>query len=230
MDEVYRKDYDGEFVVLNVTVKNGKRTQEREWIDNPLTLESISGRAVCVSNGASAFKFDLNMLAGKHGLLNSLALHNYAVDEMYTHFKPNFEVTFNSDFLKDLIKKQLTEDIMVYTSNTQCIKNPGEFFIIPYGMVGNSQAVAAYLAAFDGHKEVYLLGYDEYTADGLTRRDSMIKSTAQVIKTYPGVKFFLVSDDYGIPEEWYPLTNLNLLSVTEFRSKCDISSNQWLRK
>jgi hypothetical protein len=230
MDEVYRKDYDGEFVVTGVHVSNGKRKQTREWVDNPLNLKTTSGRAICVSNGASAFKFNLNLLSGKHGLLDTLGSNNYSTDEMYKHFSPNFHVTFNSEILQDLIDNELTEEIMVYTSNTQCINTPGEFFIIPYGKTGNSAAVAAYLAAFDGHKEVYLLGYDAYTADGESYRDTMIRAVGDVIKTYSGVKFFHVIDEGKTPEEWYPYRNVETITVAQFRSNCDISNGKWLRK
>ena len=34
MSERYRTDYDGEFVIINNTIKDGKKHQEREWIRN----------------------------------------------------------------------------------------------------------------------------------------------------------------------------------------------------
>jgi hypothetical protein len=229
MQEQYRSDYDGEFVVTGVRIKNGKREQTREWVDNPLDIESLSGRAVCVSNGPSSDEFNLKMLAGRHGLLDSLALHNYTTGNLYEKFTPNFHITFNTDYLQDLVNKQLTEDIMVYTSGTQCLKTPGEFFIVPYGVKSTEEAVAAYLAAFDGHKEVYLVGYDEHDVDG-NRRTKMIETMCLVFKAYAGVKFYSAVRFGKMPEEWEPYTNLNMMTVDEFRSKCDVSNGQWLRK
>ena len=230
MQELYRADYDGEYVVTGVAIKNGKREQTREFIDNPLKIKSVSGRAVCVSNGISSKAFNLNMLSTRHGLLDSLALHNYATGEMYKHFTPSFHVTFNKAYLDDLVEKNLTEDIMVYTSTTQCIDTPGEFFIIPYGIKMTEEGVAAYLAAFDGHSEVYLLGYDEYHEDGETRRSKVVSATEAVIKAYPGVKFIYVTDHGNIPKEWRKYRNISMISTTKFRSDCDVSTGQWLRK
>jgi hypothetical protein len=230
VDEVYRKDYDGEFVVTGLTIKNGKREQTREWIDNPITVNSISGRAVCVSNGAGSEQFNLQSLTSKHGLLNSLALNVYATDGLYTKFKPNFLVTFNTDLLANMISRGVTEDIITYTSGTQCIKHPGEFYLIPYGRKGPADMIAAYLAAFDGHKEIYLVGYDEYTADGLKRRTPMIEAVARVIEAYPGIKFYHCIHEGKLPMEWTGLKNVHSMSIAEFISECDVSMAQWLRK
>lgn len=229
MQELYRTDYEGEYVVVGVKVVNGKKQQEREFVDNPLQIESVSGRAVCVSDGASSKAFNLKMLATRHGLLDSLAIHNYATGNMYQQFTPNFHITFNTEYLDDLVDRGLTEDIMVYTSTTQCLRTPGEFFIIPYGIKMTEEGVAAYLAAFDGHNEVYLLGYDEYSEDGKTRRSKVINATESVIQAYPGVKFIQVIDNGKMPEEWYRYRNVKTITTAEFRSQCDISTGQWLR-
>jgi len=230
MQELYRADYEGEYVVTSLTIKNGKREQTREYVENPLKIKSISGRAVCVSNGAGSQQFPLHMLSGRQGLLDSLAVHSYATGGLYTQFEPNFHVTFNEDLLNDLIKRDLTEKIMVYTSTTQCLKHPGEFFIIPYGVKTTEEGVAAYLAAFDGHEEVYLVGYDEYTLDGLRRRDTMITSVGNVMAAYPGTKFYHCIHQGNTPEEWKKHKNLSTITINQFRSECDISNGYWLRK
>jgi hypothetical protein len=230
MQELYRANYEGEYVVTSLKIKNGKREQTREFVDNPLKIESISGRAVCVSKGAGSQQFPLHMLSGRQGLLDSLAVHSYTTGGLYTQVESNFHVTFNTDLLNDLIKRDLTEKIMVYTSTTQCLKHPGEFFIIPYGYKTTEEAVAAYLAAFDGHTEVYLVGYDEYTLDGLQRRDTMINSVSNVIETYSGTKFYHCIHQGNTPIEWKKHKNLSTMTINEFRSKCDISNGYWLRK
>jgi hypothetical protein len=175
MEERYRNDYEGEFVIVGVKMVNGKKQQEREFVENPIQIKS------------------------------------------------NFHVTFNDAHLHELIDKKLTEDIIVYTSTTQCLKRPGEFFIVPYGYKSTEEAVAAYLAAFDGHREVFLVGYDEFTTDGLTRRTKMVETVGQVIKTYSATKFYHVTPEDNVPKEWMPYRNLEAMTVREFISYCDIS-------
>jgi len=43
--ERYREDYSGEFVITKTTFKNGKKVQEREWIDNPITNSHFSNKS-----------------------------------------------------------------------------------------------------------------------------------------------------------------------------------------
>jgi len=223
MEERYRTDYEGEFVVTGLRIVNGKKQQEREFVDNPLQIKSISGRATCVSNGISSTQFQLTRLMLYHGLLNTLPLNVYTTGDLYKKVHANFHVTFNQDNLDYLIEQNLTEQIMVYTSTTNCLKTPGEFFIVPYGYKSTEEAVAAYLAAFDGHREVFLVGYDEFTADGLTRRTKMIETVSQIIKTYSTTKFYHVTPEDNIPKEWLTYRNLEAMSVREFISYCDIS-------
>ena len=32
----YRIEYDGEYVIVDNTIRDGKRHQQREWIENPI--------------------------------------------------------------------------------------------------------------------------------------------------------------------------------------------------
>ena len=222
IEEQYRTEYEGEFVVTGIHYKNGKKEQTREWIDNPLDLKSISGRAVCVSDGLTVDDFNLSRLMARHGLLNTLALHVYGTNKLYQKFHPNFHVTFDKEDLEDLVAQNLTEEIMVYTNTSSCLKHPGEFFIIPYGIKSTSEAIAAWLACFDGHKEIYLLGYDQYTRDSV-RRTKLIDSVERVIKAYSSTKFIHVIRSGETPDEWRQHLNVKTMTRPEFISHCDIS-------
>jgi len=223
IEEQYRTEYEGEFVITGVKYVNGRKQQEREFVDNRIEVKSISGRATCVSNGISSTKIILERLMKYHGLLNTLPLNVYSTGDLYKKFHANFHVSFNTDELQELIETNLTENIIVYTSTTQCVKFPGEFFIIPYSYKSTKEAVAAYLAAFDGHREVFLLGYDEYSADGLTRRTKMIESLIPVLKTYSNTKFYHVISEGNTPKEWLSYRNLKTMPLMEYVSYCDIS-------
>jgi hypothetical protein len=222
MEERYRTDYEGEFVITGLKIVNGKKQQEREFVDNPIQVKSISGRATCVSTGISSTKIILPRLMEYHGILNTLPLNVYSVRDLYKKFHANFHVTFNTDDLQELIETNLTEEIIVYTSTTQCLKFPGEFFIIPYSYKSTEEAVAAYLAAFDGHKEIFLLGYDQYTITG-ERRTKIIESMVPILKAYPSTKFYHVISEGETPREWLPFRNLKTMPLMEYVSYCDIS-------
>jgi len=222
MEERYRTDYEGEFVVTGLKIVNGRKQQEREFVDNPIQIKSISGRATCVSNGDSGKRIHLNRLTKYHGVLNTLPLNVYTTGDLYKQVHGNFHITFNVDNLQELIESKLTEEIIVYTSTTQCLKFPGEFFIIPYSYKSTEEAVAAYLAAFDGHTEVFLLGYDQFKTDG-TRRTKMIESIIPVLKAYSTTKFYHVVSDSETPKEWLPFRNLKTMPLMEYVSYCDIS-------
>lgn len=223
MEERYRADYEGEYVITGLRIVNGRKQQEREFIENPLNINSISGRATCVSVGDSSTRLYLDRLTKYHGLLNTLPLNVYTTGNLYNKVHANFHITFNRDYLQELVDQDLTEKIMVYTSNSNCIKTPGEFFIIPYGVKGTEESIAAYLAAFDGHTEVFLLGYDEYTNDGQTRRTKMIESLMSVFDAYSTVKFYHVIAQGNKPTEWLQYRNVKSMTVTEYVSYCDIS-------
>lgn len=223
MQERYRKDYDGELVVTSVRYIDGKRDYNKEWIANPLELESISGRATCVTDSESLDGFHIKRLQNHHGgLLGTLALHVYATDALYKQFKPNFLVTFNDEYLTDMIDQKLTEDIIVYTSTKKCLQYPGEMFMVPYSVKNSPEVIAAWLACFDGHEEVLLFGYDEHNREG-GRRQKMIIGMKDVMETYDSIKFTWVSKFNDMPDEWRHLRNLKKMTIGDYISYCDIS-------
>jgi hypothetical protein len=65
--------------------------------------------------------------------------------------------------------------------------NPGEFYLIPYKPRIIDMATIIYLAAFDGHKEIFLLGYNEETPV----ENEWINRSPGIFEAYTGVKFYL---------------------------------------
>ena len=157
MSERYRTEYDGEFVIISNTIKDGKKVQEREWIENPIENQHISGRAVVIGNGQSR----------------------------------------------------------------NCISTPGEFYLVPYGERGNSVSIAAWLACFDGHKEVYLVGVDGTNEDE-GPSEKKISELANIMRTYPTVQFIYVSDGKLAPDQWRQNRNFVQWKYGQFVSHCDI--------
>jgi hypothetical protein len=216
----YRTDYPGEFVVTEARWHGGKREQTREWIPNPIENRHISGRAACIGSPVDHYLFDYTRLARhRGGLLGSLRLQTYGVSEVAHQMNLDFAVEINKTRLADLKLTGYHEENVVYTTSRLCVENPGEFYLIPYNPVINSIAVLPYLAAFDGHQEVFLLGYNQEATPGNTNWKQQVE---QVIRAYTATEFVLVGVESNQPQAWFEYANVRPMSYPEFITYCDI--------
>jgi len=224
MEERYRSDYEGEFIVTNSVIRGGKKIQDKEWIENPIQNQHISGRAVCIADGESRSQFPIKQLEDhKGGLLGKLRLQSYGTGRVADEIICNFYVSRNPTMLEKCIEKEYTVQTVCYTSTTNCLKYPGEFYLVPYKLLGGDLLTAAYIACFDGHKEIFLLGYD--CLDDRTTTDEL----TDLMNTYKGTKFIRVSKgvkitqtDIQTPEEWKWCTNFSEMTYAEWISYCDV--------
>jgi hypothetical protein len=100
--------------------------------------------------------------------------------------------------------------------------------------------LAAYLACFDGHATIYLLGHDGLDTPGhfdnvyidtrgykdyaATTDKFWAQSMGHVFKTYNLVDFVLVNETGRgyMPAEWYGYTNLRRIDFRELVLECDL--------
>ena len=224
MQELYRKDYEGEFIVTKSIIRGGKKIQDKEWIENPIQNQHISGRAVCIADGESRSQFPIGRLEDhKGGLLGRLRLQTYGTGQVANEITCNFYISRNTTILEKCIEKEYTVRTICYTSTVNCLKYPGEFYLVPYKLLGSDSLIAAYIACFDGHKEIFLLGYD-YLNDPATTTE-----LTDLMNTYKGTKFIRVSSgvkttqfDNQTPEDWKWCTNFSEMSYSEWISYCDV--------
>ena len=229
MSERYRTDYDGEFVIISNTIKDGKKHQEREWIDNPIENQHISGRAAVIGHGDSRYttklhgKFHLHNHIERHagGHLSRKRLQSYGAEGCWEELKCDFYVEFDIPTLDKLVESNYTEKTSVYSNARNCITTPGEFYLVPYGQRGRSIAVATWLACFDGHKEIFLLGVDGTNIDG-TPDDTAVNQINAIMESYPSVKFIHVSDNVVTPLTWRHNKNFATWKYSQFVSLCEI--------
>ena len=229
MSERYRNEYDGEFVIISNTIKDGKKHQEREWIANPIENQHISGRAAIIGHGESRFhtsaggKFNLKNHIQKHagGHLSRKRLQSYGCQGSWKDLVCDFYVDFEIPVLDELVATEYTEKTSVYSNARNCITTPGEFYLVPYGYRGRSVAVATWLACFDGHKEIFLIGVDGTHAD-FQKDETAIAQINNVMATYPSVKFVHVSDTAATPDVWRNNRNVERWDYAKFVSLCDI--------
>jgi len=220
MQARYRTDYAGEFVILETRWGAGKKDETREWIPNPIENYHLSGRAACIGSNLDQWQFDYTRLQRhRGGLLGSKKLQTYGTGMIAQQMRLDFAVETNNNNLAAILTTGYQQDNIVYTTARNCIANPGEFYLIPYKPRLIDMTIAVYLAAFDGHQEVFLLGYtDESPGDSLNWQAQL----AEVFLAYPGVKFYLVGENTRMPDVWVDCFNTQVMTYLEFISYCDV--------
>lgn len=217
----YRSDYSGEFVVLRTTYRNGKKEQEREWIENPIENQHISGRAAVIGSDNDSERFDFTKLQGhRGGLLGRKALQLYGNGELWKKMKFDFLVSTQRDEIKELLDSEYHEQNVVYSNIRMCIENPGHFYLVPYNPPMDQLALAVYLAAFDGHQEIFLLGYNQETPSDKSRL--WHEHINYIFKAYSTVQFYLVGTASNMYPLWKKNRNVTTMDYRKFISYCDV--------
>ena len=216
----YRSDYEGEFVITESRWSGGKKTQAREWIANPIANQHISGRAACIASSIDKENFDYKKLERhRGGLLGSKKLQTYGTGVITKEMRLDFAVEIDKLIIKDILDRGYSTDNIVYTTTRSCLVNPGEFYLIPYNTLMAMEALILWLAAFDGHKEIFMLGYNNLTPGTTSEWMSHVNS---VIAAFPSVKFILAGEETVMPREWRKNANVSCINYREFVTYCDV--------
>jgi|TARA_R110000868_G_scaffold51596_1_gene163235 hypothetical protein len=218
--EQYRADYEGEFVVTESKWINGKKTQNREWIKNPIINQHVSGRAVCIASNIDKKKFDYKILERhRGGLLGSKKVQTYGTGVITKETRLDFAVEIDKQNIAEILDRKYSTDNIVYTTTRNCLSNPGEFYMIPYNTLMATEALLLWLAAFDGHKEIFMIGYNNFTPGSVSEWMSHVNT---VIGVFPSVTFTLVGIESVMPREWRKNANVKCLSQQDFIHYCDV--------
>lgn len=220
MQARYRSDYPGEFIILETKWSGGKKSETREWIPNVIENQHISGRAACIGTGVDQKFFDYTRLVNhRGGLLSSKRLQTYGTGEIALQMRLDFAVETDPGRLLEIHNKGLQQDSVIYTTVKNCIRYPGDFYLIPNRPLIVDLATIIYLAAFDGHREIFLLGYNCEINGG---RDTWVNDIARIFRTYP-VDFYLVGESTNMPSVWLDCANVRTTNYHDWVSYCDIS-------
>jgi len=220
MEARYRKDYPGEFVISETKWTGGKKQETRVWIENPVVNQHLSGRAAVIGSSESKDRFDYTVLQDhRGGLLGSLVLQTYGVSAIANEMRLDFTVDTDLNNLIPLIENNYTKNNIVYTNSKNCVKRPGEFYLIPYNPLLCTTVLPIYLAAFDGHKEIFMIGYDKETKAG---QSNWIYQVTKIIKAYSGTKFIMIGNELNMPGEWLSCPNTKCLTFRDFVTYCDV--------
>ena len=218
----YRDDYDGEYVLTSTIIRDGKKIQEREWIDNPISNQHISNRAAVLASAIDEEFFNFQLLHNhRGGLFSSKKLQLYGTHALKDKCNLNFMVSLDRHVLQELIDENIDENIVCYTSVKNCLRYPAHFYLIPHTPQLDERASALYCAAFDGHKEIFLLGFHDGTSN---REDKSLsaQNVNSVIAAYPGTEFYFVGHRGAVPELWDANDNFSFMTYHNWVSYCDI--------
>jgi hypothetical protein len=220
MQPRFRADYAGEFVITETRWSGGKKTQTREWIANPIENHHISGRAACIGTAIDQYRFDYTRLQRhRGGLLGSKKLQTYGTGDIAMTMQLDFTAETDLATLTQLLEKDYQVTNIVYTTPRYCIDYPGEFYLIPLREKIHDLATLIYLAAFDGHKEIFLLGYNDEVDGG---NNNWFNQIADVFLAYAGTQFYLVGESTRMPDVWVNCANAKCMTYREFVSYCDV--------
>jgi len=216
----FRSDYSGEFVILESKWSGGTKHQKREWVANPIENHHISGRAAVIGSKIDIEYFDYKKLENhRGGLLGSKRLQTYGSGDLWTDMKFDFIAITDQTQLVEVKEQKYSEDNIVYTTARNCIRNPENFYLVPYNPSISQISLPIYLAAFDGHTDIFLLGYNNETPYIDLSWKEQINS---IIKSYSQTNFILVGIESNMPTFWRENQNVKCMTYREFISYCDV--------
>jgi len=224
--QLYRESYKGEDVVTTLTYKNAQWTPEFEWIPNAITNIRTTSQAVVICASSKAEwrheyqGFDINLLAiHKGGLFGADRLQTYGTNRLYKEFTPDFLIIDTKE-VDEIVESGYCNDNIVYAHANPILDHPGKFYLIPQDPSWNAGTIAVYLACFDGHSKVFLMGFDGRQGDDVFYE----KTLKLVFELYPNVDFVRVTptSGYYMPESWKYQVNLRQITFREFVLEADI--------
>jgi len=245
--QLYRTNYAGEEIITKLTYTNADWKRETEFVPNAITNTQISNKAVVLGNGPSRLELykqgNLLQLLKNHkgGLLAAGAVQTYGCNAIVRDFSPDFVVA-NDEVAKELVNGGYCDNNIIYGTADMVLSYPGKFYLVPQNPNWDMGATAAYLACFDGHTTVYLLGFDCHSNDDFyhycvytgtpgyppqdypSTEDFFVKSLKTVMDTYSRVDFVRVmpTPNWYMPELWKYQLNLRQITFNDFVKEVDL--------
>jgi len=240
--KLYRKDYTGEDIVQERTLTGGKWDTITEHVPNNVINNQISNRAVIFGNGTGRESFPIqHILSKKSGLLGADSLQSYACNAFYRDHTPDFLVVTTRTIADEISKSNYTKNNIAYTRVDISLEFPKHFYLIPHDPYGDAGTTAAYIAAFDGHKKIYLLGFNGQDTPGINDNIyagtkgydaanakvsdlKWIANIAALCRIYDDVDFVRVTESgrRSTPESWKYITNLRQINFRDFVCETDL--------
>lgn len=223
LKQIYRANYAGENIVTELILSGNEWETVTEFIPNSVFNVHTTTQAVAIGNGESRLKFDLSHIARhRGGLFAADKLQSYGCNYLYREFTPDFLVVTDADKVEKIAQSGYCDNHIVYTNAQYVVDYPGKFYLTPQNPAFDAGSLAVYLACFDGHSKIFLLGYDGYTDEP---EDAFwVKTLSQVIATYPETEFVRVmpTAKYACSAALQRNANFRQIDINEFVREADI--------
>jgi len=231
-----RSKYWFEDIVVDRALTDGKWVDTVERIHNAVSNNQISNRAVVLGNGPSRLEFDIRYLKNSSGLLGADTVQTYGCNALYRDFIPDFLVVRgHQNIIRELANSDYVKENIVYASAINLLDYPNKFYLIPYDPCTDAGTTALYLAAFDGHKKIFMLGFDNQDTEGFNYNvyantngyddkhtvvldKNWIDDKKSIFDAFNDVEFIRVTQQGSgpIPEAWKYSNNFRQISHREF--------------
>jgi hypothetical protein len=242
LNKLYRKDYAGEDIIAERKYENGKWSAVTEHVPNNIINNQISDRAVIFGNGIHRDAIDINhILTHKSGLLGADTMQSYACNAFYRDYTPDFLVITDRRIAKEVVDSGFNENNISYTRVDISLEFPKKFYLVPHDPYADAGTTAIYLAAFDGHKKIYMIGFDGQDEQGTNNNiyagtngydpinfavdeKKWNENQKTVFNVYNDIDFVLVTlhGRERIPEDWNYCSNLRQISHRDFVLEADL--------
>lgn len=251
--KLYRKEYNGEDVNIVATYSDNHWKYQQEFVSESFDNLPMSNRAIVIGNGISRVDFDLrNILEhrdtaawGERTPWRSPRIkkkfNTYGCNALYRDYKVDFLVATGEQIIQEIANDPYCVDNVVYANKNIVIDYPSKFHFIPQDLDYNSGSIATYMAAFDGHKKVYMLGFDgvdnntnNYNyyantpgylpANHPTNEEYWTKCLYNIMTTYDDVEFIRVapSSRFRTPERLKYVLNFRTIDFRQFVLEADL--------
>lgn len=220
----YRSNYAGESIVTELVLGNNQWQPSTEYLPNRVFNSFTTKQAVAIANGSSRQDFDLKHITNhKGGILARDKLQSYACNLVINEgFTPDFLIVTDPVKVKTIAESGYCDDHIVYTNAQYILKYPGKFYLAPQNPTYDAGALAVYLACFDGHKKVYMMGYDSYT--NVAEHTFYVKTLSIVMNIYSEVEFIrvMMSAESSCSDALINKLNFRQISFRDFVVEADI--------
>ena len=200
------KHYSGESVIINTTIRKGKRMYETAYYEDKVKAVP-KGNAYIIGNGPSRKGFDLNKLKSSG--------QTYGCNALYRDFMPDFIFSVDTKITSEMCENKVGKKTIHYAPALEVNRkqHKGMLHLIPKNPHWISGNAAFWTAAVHGHKNIYLIGFDfrEYGRNQLNNIyqdtnnygerhgddifEGWFKQFRDILKMRPYCNFTIVHDD-----------------------------------
>jgi hypothetical protein len=216
----YSQDYNGEFVIINTDIRRGIKQQQREWMPKSIDYKRTSNRAAVIGHDIDRKKFDYARLP-KHrgGRDGENKLITYGTGSIWQHLPLDFYCSTDRPTLAKLSTDPYVNHTVCFTNARLCMIFSKKFYLVPFQPRIADVAAAAYLAAFNGHREIFMLGLHKDTPI-LSR--NWQHDIVSVMAAYRSHQFVFVGVKANMHDIWLDQPNADFWDYRRFITGCDI--------